>query len=145
MSEKHDIIKILEFAESKRQGFTLEDIIDYSGAEQFYTKELGNSFWVNFVLRREYPNRTYDGLFSLYNIQEILGKYESTVINIVDGEIEDFHKSAKFTLSTEGYFKLIQYRQLEEATSSSGKAQRTANWALFLAIIVGIAQIVMGL
>jgi hypothetical protein len=51
--------------------------------------------------------------------------------------------SFKIILSENGYFKLLEYKELEEARQSSKRAQRTANWALFLAAAVGIWQIIL--
>lgn len=49
----------------------------------------------------------------------------------------------KIQLKTEGFFKLLEYKELKEARQSSRRAQCTAIIAIIIGIIVGAWQIIL--
>ncbi len=62
----------------------------------------------------------------------------------ISGYIEESqYDKDKSPLMAEGYFNLMDYKELEEARESSRQAQKTAKWAIIIAGILAGASIML--
>ncbi len=114
-TEESLYIKILTWAYEKPTGFTDEEIL-----EKFKLKD-GNG--ENYKI---YIKLFKDGANPLIN-----SEYDYTT---------DTHT---YYLSDRGMSAVIDYLDLKEARDSSKDAKRWAMWSIWIAIIIGIAQVIL--
>ena len=132
----HDIIKVLDFASKHSQGFTLDEVLQARIVEEFFIDELVDSLCAKCKdmfeeEQTESRNKIFHNLFAVKN-EKI---YSETMSEM------EFMKEMKFILNTEGYFKILQYREIEDARKNAKWAQWTAIVAIFISIAFGVIQI----
>ena len=136
----HDIIKVLDYANNHKEGFTIDDILKARIVDKFFIDELTHSLCDKCADMfddeyKESRNKMFNELFAVKNPD----------IYTDEMTANEFIHEMKFVLNTEGYFKLLQYTETTDSRISAQKAQKTATIAIIIGAIVGLSQIIISL
>jgi hypothetical protein len=138
MKNKNDVIKLLEYGMEHPEGATKSQMLDKVDVEEDKIEEL----WREIRNKRHDPNKYRNNKIS--DLFYIIHKKD-----IDEPDDPEFFNKAKISLNVDGFFRLLQYQEVNEARESADfakisakKAQRTAIIAIIIGASVGLFQII---
>jgi len=116
----------------------LKDGISYNDLEE-HLKEKGYNIEGKFA--KYFKTWFYSTFFNDPQTKDAIRALsgDSSISGYIDESQYDEDKSP---LMAEGYFNLMDYKELVEARESSKRAQKTAKWAIIIAGILAFASII---
>lgn len=124
MEEGNIYIRALKYGEERFEtGVVYRELLEHLGVEQ---------------------NTQLETVFRMWFFDKFAASINANKTQVtIDWDV--FKKSTPYFLTGDAYLSLMDYRELQEARKSSKQAMKIAIASILLAVVVGIAQIIIAL